>query len=61
MGDRNVVSWTSLLAGYSWNGLYDCVWELFCQMQFEGFLPNKYTVSTVIAALVNEGVVDLGL
>ncbi|CAJ2672998.1 pentatricopeptide repeat-containing protein At2g27610-like [Trifolium pratense] len=61
MGERNVVSWTSLLAGYSWNGLYDCVWELFCQMQFEGFFPNQYTVSTVIAALVNEGAVDLGL
>ncbi|CAL5200650.1 unnamed protein product [Lathyrus oleraceus] len=61
MGERNVVSWTSLLAGYSLNGLYDYVWELFCQMQFEGFLPNRYTVSTVIAALANHGVVDVGL
>lgn len=61
MGERNVVSWTSLLAGYSWNGLYGYVWELFCQMQYEGVLPNRYTVSTVIAALVNEGVVGIGL
>jgi len=61
MGERNVVSWTSLLAGYSWNGLYGYVWELFCQMQFEGVLPNQYTVSSVIAALINEGVVGVGL
>ncbi|CAI8592890.1 unnamed protein product [Vicia faba] len=61
MGERNVVSWTSLLAGYSLNGFYDYVWELFCRMQFEGFLPNRYTVSTVIAAMANHGVVDVGL
>ncbi|KAK7272215.1 hypothetical protein RJT34_28688 [Clitoria ternatea] len=61
MGDRNVVSWTSLLTGYSWNGFHDHVWELFCQMQAEGYLPNQYTVSTVIAALANEGVVAVGI
>ncbi|XP_027344168.1 pentatricopeptide repeat-containing protein At2g27610 [Abrus precatorius] len=61
MGDRNVVSWTSLLAGYSWNGLNDHAWELFCQMQIEGYMPNQYTVSTVIAALANEGAVTIGM
>ena len=32
-GDRDVVFWTSLLAGYSSNGFNDQVWELFCKMQ----------------------------
>ena len=32
-GDRDVVFWTSLLAGYSLNGFNDQVWELFCKMQ----------------------------
>ncbi|KAK7324868.1 hypothetical protein VNO77_28762 [Canavalia gladiata] len=61
MGDRNVVSWTSLLAGYSWNEFDDRVWELFCQMQVEGYMPNQYTVSTVIAALAKEGAVAVGM
>ncbi|KAJ1390243.1 Tetratricopeptide-like helical domain superfamily [Sesbania bispinosa] len=61
MGDRNVVSWTSLLAGYSWNGLNDDVWELFCQMHVEGYMLNQYTVSTVIAALAKEGEVAIGM
>lgn len=61
MGDRNVVSWTSLIVGYTWNKINDHAWELFCQMQFEGYMPNQYTVSTVIAALANEGKVDIGM
>ena len=61
MGDRNVLSWTSLLAGYSWNGLGDRAWKLFCQMQVEGYRPNQYTVSTIIAALANEGEVGIGV
>ncbi|KAK7261224.1 hypothetical protein RIF29_27529 [Crotalaria pallida] len=61
MGMRNVVSWTSLLAGYSWNGLSDHAWELFCQMRVEGYMPNQYTVSTIIAALANEGGVGIGI
>ncbi|XP_057458218.1 pentatricopeptide repeat-containing protein At2g27610 [Lotus japonicus] len=61
MGERNVVTWTSLLGGYSWNGINDHVWELFCGMQAHGYLPNPYTVSTVITALANEGVVAAGM
>ncbi|CAJ1956122.1 unnamed protein product [Sphenostylis stenocarpa] len=61
MGDRNVVSWNSLLAGYSLNGFNDQVWEFFCQMQVEGYRPNYYTVSTVIPALANLSVVAIGM
>lgn len=60
MGERNVVSWTSLLAGYSWNGYNDLALKLFCQMRVEGYMPNQYTVSTVIGALANEGAVEIG-
>ncbi|TKY48634.1 Pentatricopeptide repeat-containing protein [Spatholobus suberectus] len=61
MSDRDVVSWNSLLMGYSWNGFNDQVRELFCQMQVEGYMPNYYTVSTVIAALANQGAVAIGM
>nr|KYP43916.1 Pentatricopeptide repeat-containing protein At2g27610 family [Cajanus cajan] len=53
MSDRDVVSWNSLLAGYSLNGFNDQMWELFCRMQVGGCKPNYYTVSTVISALAN--------
>jgi len=61
MGERNVVSWNSLLAGYSFNGFNDQVWELFCQMQVEGYRPNYYTVSTVIPASAKLSVVAVGM
>ncbi|KAG4981051.1 hypothetical protein JHK82_034298 [Glycine max] len=61
MGDRDVVSWNSLLTGYSWNRFNDQVWELFCLMQVEGYRPDYYTVSTVIAALANQGAVAIGM
>ncbi|RYR43055.1 hypothetical protein Ahy_A08g039488 [Arachis hypogaea] len=51
MGHQNVLSWTSLLAGYSQN----------CQMQCEGYWPNQYTISTMIAALANEGEISTGI
>ncbi|XP_054786145.1 pentatricopeptide repeat-containing protein At2g27610 [Prosopis cineraria] len=61
MEERNVVSWTSLLSGYSWNGYDDHALELFCQMRVEGYMPNHYTVSTIIGALANHGAVEVGI
>ncbi|PIA28328.1 hypothetical protein AQUCO_07200173v1 [Aquilegia coerulea] len=50
MPERNVVSWTSLLTGYTQNGLSNHAWELFVQMQMEGIKPNYFTFATVLAA-----------
>ncbi|KAI4334257.1 hypothetical protein L6164_018968 [Bauhinia variegata] len=61
MDERNVVSWTSVIAGYSWNGFNDYALELFCKMQFEGHIPNQFTVSAIIGALANEGAVEIGI
>jgi len=61
MGDRNVVSWNSLLTGYSLNGFNDQVWELFYEMQVEGYRPNYFTVSSVIPALTKLSVVAVGM
>ncbi|KAF7815553.1 pentatricopeptide repeat-containing protein [Senna tora] len=60
MEERNVVSWTSLLAGYSSNGFNNHALELFCKMRVEGCMPNQYTVSTVIGALTDEGTTEIG-
>ncbi|XP_052177521.1 pentatricopeptide repeat-containing protein At2g27610 [Diospyros lotus] len=60
MKDKNVVSWTSLLAGYSWNGLVDQAMEIFFQMKTEGFTPNPFTFAAVLGALADDGAVNKG-
>ncbi|GAV58577.1 PPR domain-containing protein/PPR_2 domain-containing protein/DYW_deaminase domain-containing protein [Cephalotus follicularis] len=61
MGERNVVSWTSLLAGYARIGLNERVLELFLGMQEEGIKPNPFTFSAVLGAVGNEGMVEKGI
>ncbi|KAK4284195.1 hypothetical protein QN277_001060 [Acacia crassicarpa] len=61
MEEKNVVSWTSLISGYSWNGYNDHVMKLFCQMRVEGYMPNHYTVSTILGALANHDAVEAGI
>lgn len=61
MGEKNVVSWTSLLAGYTRNGLADRAIGLFSLMQVEGVKPNPFTFSTVLGALADKGAVEKGV
>ncbi|XVF19735.1 hypothetical protein REPUB_Repub11eG0136500 [Reevesia pubescens] len=60
MGERNVVSWTSLLGGYALNGMNEEVLELFLTMQMEGIKPNPYTFAAVLGAVAYEGKVEKG-
>ncbi|KAL0534184.1 hypothetical protein IC582_028468 [Cucumis melo] len=61
MGIKNVVSWTSLLAGYARNGLNDEVIHLINQMQMEGVNPNGFTFATVLGALADESIIEGGV
>ncbi|KAJ4980120.1 hypothetical protein NE237_010900 [Protea cynaroides] len=58
MPERNVVSWTSLLAGYTLNGMGDLVLKLFLQMKVEGVKPNPFTLATVLSASAAHSVVE---
>ncbi|KAF7119509.1 hypothetical protein RHSIM_Rhsim13G0109900 [Rhododendron simsii] len=58
MPEKNVVSWTSLLSGYSRNGLVDEAIETFFHMQAEGIKPNPLTFATVLGALADDGAVE---
>lgn len=60
MGDRTVVSWTSLIAGYARNGLNDQALELFSEMRLEGNKPNPHTFVTVLGVLAAKGMVEKG-
>jgi pentatricopeptide repeat protein len=53
MGERNVVSWTVMIAAYSKNGMDKEALELFYQMQRSGIKPNQYTYASVLPAFAN--------
>lgn len=61
MSDRNVVSWTSLLSGYTRNNLNGEAVELFCRMQVEGIKPNAFTYTAVLGALGDDGLAEKGI
>eukprot|EP01018_Ginkgo_biloba_P016413 Gb_16508 [translate_table: standard] len=59
MSERNVVSWTAMIAGYAQHKLGGKALELFSQMQLAGTKPNQFTFSSVLSACA--GVSDLQL
>ncbi|KAL8148062.1 pentatricopeptide repeat-containing protein At2g27610 [Apium graveolens] len=61
MPKKNVVTWTSLLTGFSWNGLFDEAVDIFFQMQPTGIYPNSFTFAAVLGALANNGWVEKGI
>lgn len=50
MSQRNVVSWTSMIAGYACNGHANEALTLFHQMQESDVKPNPVTVASVLPA-----------
>ncbi|KAK9147281.1 hypothetical protein Scep_006038 [Stephania cephalantha] len=52
MPDRNVMSWTAIIAGYVQRGGFDLeAIKLFCEMMVEGRVsPNHFTYSSVLKA-----------
>ncbi|KAL9155256.1 hypothetical protein ABFS82_10G170200 [Erythranthe guttata] len=59
MPERNVVTWTSLIAGYSQNGRDIEALKLYVQMQQSGFTPDHFTFGSVIKAC--SSIADAGL
>ncbi|CAA6660693.1 unnamed protein product [Spirodela intermedia] len=61
MPKRNVVSWSSLLTGYTQNGQQGVVLEIFGRMMEEGVKPNPYTFASVLTASSGLQAVETGL
>lgn len=59
MHQRNVVSWTSVIAGYSQNGQENDAIELYFQMLQSGVMPDQFTFGSIIKAC--SGLNDVGL
>jgi pentatricopeptide repeat protein len=48
MPQRNVVSWTAIIAGYSQNGYPHEAFSVFYEMQVQGAKPNSITIVSVL-------------
>ncbi|KAL6001518.1 hypothetical protein ACLOJK_007256 [Asimina triloba] len=60
MEDKNLVSWNSMIAGYSQNGQPDEALDLFHQMQQEGIQPYEIAMTCVFAACAQLSALRLG-
>jgi pentatricopeptide repeat protein len=60
MVDKDVVSWTSLVTGYSHNGSYEEAIKLFCKMRISGVYPDQIAVASVLSACAELTVMDFG-
>eukprot|EP01018_Ginkgo_biloba_P034728 Gb_12554 [translate_table: standard] len=53
MAERNVVSWTLMIAAYSRHGCAKEALTMFSQMQLAGIQPNQFTFAGVLPACAN--------
>uniref|UniRef100_A0ACD6ANU2 Uncharacterized protein n=1 Tax=Avena sativa TaxID=4498 RepID=A0ACD6ANU2_AVESA len=59
--NKDVISWTSMIQVYAWNGHAAGVVELFDLMKKTEVKPNRYTFLAVLSACKNTGFVDDGM
>ncbi|KAK4342278.1 hypothetical protein RND71_038094 [Anisodus tanguticus] len=58
--ERNVVSWTALLSGYSRNGYSQEALNVFVDMRREGVRANQFTYGSVLRACTSVSCMNLG-
>ncbi|KAK9273561.1 hypothetical protein L1049_018371 [Liquidambar formosana] len=50
MPNRDIVSWNSMISGYSSNGYWEEALEIYYQSRASGMVPDSFTVSSVLPA-----------
>lgn len=60
MPERDVVSWTSMMAGYAQSELGEEALELLCQMQRGGIRPNHFTLASALTACAGQAAMEKG-
>ncbi|XP_057847995.1 pentatricopeptide repeat-containing protein At3g26782, mitochondrial [Cryptomeria japonica] len=61
MPQRDVVSWTAMIAGYAQNGFPGKSLEIFKKMQLEGVKPDLSTFTSVLPACAKLGDLEQGM
>ncbi|CAN6450823.1 unnamed protein product [Victoria cruziana] len=60
MPQRNVVTWTALMTGYTHNSQPISTARVFCEMLESGAYPTNYTLGTVLSASFSRNDVNFG-
>ncbi|XP_076916256.1 pentatricopeptide repeat-containing protein DOT4, chloroplastic-like [Bidens hawaiensis] len=60
MSERSVVSWTSMIAGYTRDGKFNDAISLFIEMKNEGVKPDTFTVTSILHACASNGSLTKG-
>ncbi|XP_057854002.2 putative pentatricopeptide repeat-containing protein At3g49142 isoform X2 [Cryptomeria japonica] len=60
MSERNIISWTAMIAGFAQNGNAKKALEVFHQVQVEGMKPNSVTITSLLPACTILSAVHLG-
>ncbi|KAJ9170719.1 hypothetical protein P3X46_018808 [Hevea brasiliensis] len=58
MGERDLLSWNSMMSGYVYNGLLDSAVELLGFLRLNSFEPDVVTLNTLIDAYCRMGLFD---
>ncbi|KAH7387919.1 hypothetical protein KP509_16G048300 [Ceratopteris richardii] len=58
--ERDLVSWTSMIAAFAESEQCLHAWSTFCQMLQEGTAPNRVTFINMLSACMNEGWLSVG-
>ncbi|GFY89073.1 tetratricopeptide repeat (TPR)-like superfamily protein [Actinidia rufa] len=59
MTERDLITWNTLIAGYEKSNSNESLY-IFSKMEREGFSPNCFTLSSVVAACANLAVLSCG-
>eukprot|EP01018_Ginkgo_biloba_P039547 Gb_03571 [translate_table: standard] len=60
MSQRNMVTWNSMISGYTQNGSWEDALKLFRKMQLENVKPNAVTITSILPALAQLASLQLG-
>lgn len=60
MGEKDIVSWSSMIQGYASNGQPKEALEFFFRMQRENLKPDRYAIVGVLSACAKLGALDFG-
>ncbi|KDP28679.1 hypothetical protein JCGZ_14450 [Jatropha curcas] len=60
MPDKDVISWTSLVTGCSYNGSYEEAVKLFCDMRIAGISPDQIVLASILSACAELTVTRFG-
>ncbi|XP_023549692.1 pentatricopeptide repeat-containing protein At3g16610-like [Cucurbita pepo subsp. pepo] len=60
MSQRNIFSWTVIIAGLAKNGLFHDGFEFFCEMQSQDIFPDQFAYSGVLQICIGLESIELG-